>query len=366
MAAGCLPTTETKNNQRMKKLFFLLSAVFCAATSALAQYPNVATLTHDSDVKAFYGDSAFVKAMDVAADGDYVTLSSGRFVAPTIKKAVTVRGAGMWNDDTDPKYIIAQTIVEGTLYFAIPETTTQAFSMEGVYVRGASMTSTWLRNASFVKCEFGDGWVGEKSGASYLFAKLKDVSFMNCYIQSSSAGANKIALGGNILAVNSYIEYLYCYSGSGARSYANIFNCYLYGNPDNYGNCMIYNSVIDNSSTSESNLPTSATAYNCLADRLMFGYCYGSGNKAIQTGFNDNFTSYYKLTDEAAAKYLGTDGTQVGMYGGASPFSPIPNYPRIKKFNVASQPTADGKLDVEIQVSTYEAEDTDDSQQTNN
>ena len=98
----------------------------------------------------------------------------------------------------------------------------------------------------------------------------------------------------------------------------------------------------------------------------MFGNCYGSGNKAIQTGFNDNFTSYYKLTDEAAAKYLGTDGTQVGMYGGASPFSPIPNYPRIKKFNVASQPTADGKLDVEIQVSTYESEDTDDSQQTTN
>lgn len=368
MAAGCLPTTETKNNQRMKKLFFLLSAVFCAATSALAQYPNVATLTHDSDVKAFYGDSAFVKAMEVAADGDYVTLSSGRFVAPTILKAVTVRGAGMWNDDTDPKYIIAQTIVEGRLDFAIPETTTQAFSMEGVFVRGTSMTTTWLRNASFVKCEFGSGWVGPKSGASYLHAQLKDVSFMNCYIQSTPGASsnNAIASGGNILAVNSYIEYLYCYSGNAERSYANIFNCYLYGNPVYYENCMIYNSVIDNSSTSESNLPTSATAYNCLADQLMFGKCYGSGNKAIQTGFNENFTSYYKLTDEAAAKYLGTDGTQVGMYGGASPFSPIPNYPRIKKFNVASQPTADGKLDVEIQVSTYEAEDTDDSQQTTN
>lgn len=365
---GCLPTTETKNNQRMKKLFFLLATVFCAATGSYAQYPNVATLTHDSDVKAFYGDSAFVKAMEVAADGDYVTLSSGRFVAPIITKAVTVRGAGMWNDSTDPKYIIAQTIVEGTLDFAIPEATTQAFSMEGVYVRGASMTTTWLRNASFVKCEFGNGWVGPKSGVSYEYAKLKDVSFMNCYIQEtpSNTANNAIKLGGNILAVNSYIKFLECYTNVSGRSYANIFNCYLYGYPDNYENCMIYNSVIDNSSNAESNLPTSATAYNCLADRLMFGSCYGSGNKAIQTGFDDYFTSYYKLIDEAAAKYLGTDGTQVGMYGGASPFSPIPNYPRIKKFNVASQPTADGKLDVEIQVSTYEAEDTDDSQQTNN
>lgn len=357
----------------MKKLFFLLATVFCAATGVFAQYPNVATLTHENDVKAFYGDSAFVKAMDIAADGDYVTLSSGRFVAPIITKAVTVRGAGMWNDSTDPKYIIAQTIVEGTLDFAIPETTTQAFSMEGVYVRGVSMTTTWLRNASFVKCEFGDGWVGPKSGASsYEYAKLKDVSFMNCYIQNTpgTSGYNAIRLGGNILAVNSYINSLYCYTDNSKRSYANIFNCYLYGYPSSYENCMIYNSIIDENPTG--NIPTSATAYNCISKNGSFGKCYGSGNTYIgSSAFGALFisNSNYKLTDEAAAKYLGTDGTQVGMYGGASPFSPIPNYPRIKKFNVASQPTADGKLDVEIQVSTYQATDadnTDDSQQTNN
>ena len=361
----------------MKKLFFLLATVFCAATGSYAQYPNVATLTHDSDVKAFYGDSAFVKAMEVAADGDYVTLSSGRFVAPIITKAVTVRGAGMWNDSTDPKYIIAQTIVEGTLDFAIPEATTQAFSMEGVYVRGASMTTTWLRNASFVKCEFGDGWVGPKSGTTYEYAKLKDVSFMNCYIQEtpSNTANNKIQLGGNILAVNSYIKFLYCYTNVSGRSYANIFNCYLYGDPDNYENCMIYNSIVASTGISDNYcLPSSATAYNCVAGYFestssssvdFFSKCYGSGNTTLDNT-KSLWTGEYKLTDEAAAKYLGTDGTQVGMYGGASPFSPIPNYPRIKKFNVASQPTADGKLDVEIQVSTYEAEDTDDSQQTNN
>ena len=246
----------------MKKLLILLSVFLGTVTSSFAQYPNVATLTHENDVKAFYGDSAFVKAMDVAADGDFVTLSSGRFVAPTIKKAVTVRGAGMWNDNTDPNYIISQTIVEGTLYYAIPETTTQAFSMEGVYVLGASMTTEWLRNASFVKCEFGNGWVGPKSGVSYESAKLKDVTFMNCYIQSSPDASinNAIALGGNILAVNSYIKYLYCYSGSAGRSYANIFNCYLYANPANYENCMIYNSVIENSADPLQSLPTSATA----------------------------------------------------------------------------------------------------------
>lgn len=347
----------------MKKLLILLSAVFCAATSSFAQYPNVVTLTHENDVKAFYGDSAFVKAMDVAADGDYVTLSSGRFVAPTIKKAVTVRGAGMWNDNTDPNNIISQTIVEGLLTFDIPDATTQTFSMEGVYVRGNSYTKNWLKNASFIKCEFENSWTYNN-----YYAKVKDVSFLNCYIYGINIGS-----GGKILAVNSYISNL-----EGISSYANIFNCYVQGDLEVLDNCMIYNSVLastysSSTTTYEHRLPSSATAYNCVAGYYVsttekvdwFGRCYGSGNTYLSS-VKDLWTGNYKLTDEAADKYRGTDGTQVGMYGGASPFSPIPNYPRIKKFNVASQPTAEGKLDVEIQVSTYEAQDTNNSQQQSN
>ena len=57
------------------------------------------------------------------------------------------------------------------------------------------------------------------------------------------------------------------------------------------------------------------------------------------------------LTEEAKGKYLGTDGTPIGMYGGIMPFNMIPSYPRITKMNVANKTTADGKLSVEIEVS---------------
>lgn len=341
----------------MKKLFFSLVAAVMCATATFAQYPNVATLSHDNDVKAFYGDSAFVKVMAEAVNGDYVTLSSGRFLAPIVTKAVTIRGAGMWNDDTDSLHIIAQTIVEGTLDFNIPDDVTEVLSMEGVYVKGRISTSKWLRNASFVKCELSKGW---DSSVSTLAAKFKDVTFLNCFINSGTGTNNYLAPGGNILLMNSFIKYLYCEDN---RSYANIFNCYVYGSLRDLNNCMIYNSVLSSSivpgSSASIGLPPSASCYNCVAgyvssstsSYIWFDDCTGSGNTSLPSVKDLKKDVYYNLTDEAAAKYLGTDGTQVGMYGGASPFSPIPNYPRIKKFNVMSQPTTDGKIDVEIEVS---------------
>jgi hypothetical protein len=59
----------------------------------------------------------------------------------------------------------------------------------------------------------------------------------------------------------------------------------------------------------------------------------------------------FELTDEAKAKFLGTDSTEVGWYGGVLPYTSIPSYPRITKMNVANKSTADGKLSVEIEVS---------------
>lgn len=65
-------------------------------------------------------------------------------------------------------------------------------------------------------------------------------------------------------------------------------------------------------------------------------------------------TQTFELTDEAKAQYLGTDGTEVGIYGGSLPFTTESSLPKIKKFNVASKSTEDGKLKVEIEVSGVE------------
>ena len=69
---------------------------------------------------------------------------------------------------------------------------------------------------------------------------------------------------------------------------------------------------------------------------------------------NYNDAQNFELTDEAKTKYLGDDGTEVGIHGGNLPFSPNPTNPRITKFNVASKSTADGKLSVDIEVKAAE------------
>ena len=56
------------------------------------------------------------------------------------------------------------------------------------------------------------------------------------------------------------------------------------------------------------------------------------------------------LTDDAAAKYLGQDGTQVGIHGGSFPFSDVPQIPQITKRDIAVKTSNDGKLDVDIKV----------------
>jgi len=58
----------------------------------------------------------------------------------------------------------------------------------------------------------------------------------------------------------------------------------------------------------------------------------------------------FELLDSIATNCLGTDGTQIGIYGGAMPFDPHVTSPLIKRINVANRSTADGKLEVDIEV----------------
>ena len=62
----------------------------------------------------------------------------------------------------------------------------------------------------------------------------------------------------------------------------------------------------------------------------------------------------FQLTDAAKTQCLGTDGTEVGIYGGSLPFDPTPSNPQITKCNVAAKSTADGKLSVDIEVNAAE------------
>ena len=65
--------------------------------------------------------------------------------------------------------------------------------------------------------------------------------------------------------------------------------------------------------------------------------------------WNDRY-DYYELTDWAKSNMLGSDGSQMSIYGGtAAPFNPLTSAPQITSFS-APESTSNGILRVNIQV----------------
>lgn len=353
----------------MKKLSFLLVAMMIATVS-FAQSWLVATLSHSGDVSVFYGADAISKAMDVADHGDVITLSPGQFNGATITKAITLRGAGMYIRN-DSLVTHESTIITDIIFIDIQGDTDKRLFMEDfyckkdVYYKGtlhnpyfskirfekfSFRDSAVIENATFTHCRFASSfWLSNNSSASFISSIIKcpvnygtensGLLFSNCYVimDETVTVSNGLSPSGCSCVINSYFE-----------------------------NCIIQ-SIFTNDP-----LPVSNTCYNCLGTH--FGQSSSTNhfinletrnntNTMFDFGFTYVFTDTdyryddkltYKLKDEYKT-YLGTDGKEVGIYGGNIPYSEEPSAAQIVKFNVSDKADNDGtlKIDVEVKESNY-------------
>lgn len=347
----------------MKKLFLSLVAAMVAATTMYAQSSQIATLSHENNITTFYGVSALRDAYNASQDGDVITLSSGSFTSVDINKALTIRGAGM----TTGSNAVA-TVLSGDFMINIPTTTSHSLKLEGLYNNNHIYVNGTISNAQFLKCSFKYFYYNQGG-------KLSNAMFVHCKIM----GSIHLPSESSASCVNCFIDDPQC--ASETNSNFEFSNCFIIS--DNLQrikssilkNCILYNS----SSYSEyygNNenyyLPSSVGAYHCLGIEYtrkgyMFSNVVNGGNKYYTGEWSDLFVKYkgespyslsdtmtFKLTDEAKTKYLGDDGTEVGMYGGNFPFDPTTSNPQITKCQVASKSTADGKLSVDIEVKAGE------------
>lgn len=337
----------------MKKLFVSLVAL-AMATMSYAQSTLVATLTHGDNIKMFYGAYALQQAHAAAAHGDIINLSAGTFQSVKITKALTIRGAGCAEANSTPTEIIQNptpTYIINDFEIEIPNTITKRLSFEGCQISNNIFVRGTLSNAYFLKCYIysisnnsSDAkmvyvtFVNNKIHNVYLY-NSSTAQFINCEVSSPQIYNNAAA---NFMNCN------ICPSNNGRWAYYLINSQFV--------NCILCNCDTNNSYTS---LPSTSSASNCVAvgrgSESMFNSLPARQN--CQSAGFDIFHEgkwWLDLTDEAKAKYLGNDGTPVGMFGGMMPFDLVPTYPRITKMNVASKTTADGKLSVEIEVSATE------------
>lgn len=345
----------------MKRLISLFAVLACMAVG-YAQSALVATLNHGEAVSVFYGANALAEAYDAATHGDVITLSSGTFNSVNLAKNITVRGAGM--DETGPC-----TRINGNFYlYGVPDSVdaTGHLTLEGVYHDGylyyatSNKHTSPVKNAHFVKCRL--------NKISYYYGgtdALQNAVFLQCRIKG---GLYLYNLENYAHCINSVI-YDPRVASSAKDTQFEFTNCLVIGNPGYWDYSLFTNCILKGSSNSY--VPSSCMVSNSLGigysnnsynifQNLYPANKYGTiKNSDIATIFK-TFTGTYtdtetfELTDEAKAQYLGTDGTEVGIYGGNLPFTTESSLPKIKKFNVASKPTEDGKLKVEIEVSGVE------------
>ena len=337
-----------KNYQTEMKTNFLLSilAIMLFGTKAMAQSSLLATLNHEGTISTFYGATALQKAHAAAENGDVITLSSGTFLSVDITKAVTLRGAGMALDaatQTEP------TVLANDFKITIADDVTGRLTIEGVY-SNQKVSIEKLKNAMFLKDRMKTIFINSPGYG-------KDLTFIHCRIADRYSGndnSNNSATFQNCI-VSYILGYNYIFHNSIIRGYEDgpMTLCFN----SEYKNCIITGGLNSDAS------PTS-TYYNNLligteARRLRD---IPNSTNVIVNREDDkikNLLAYsddndYKLTDGAKTIMKGSDGTEVGLYGGSLPYDPTPTNPQISKFNVAAKTTADGKLSVDIEVKSAE------------
>ena len=345
----------------MKRFIFFALVLMgsIGATTISAQSTVIATLSHEGSITTFYGAPALKQALKAAVDGDIITLSPGTFQAADINKSITLRGAGyVLNTEThtEPTVIIGDFTIRGT----------NGLTIEGIN-HDATMNCTIIgsgvntTNAKFIKCKFSyintyENW------SSYL----KDAQFINCKITKSFY----LKDGSTASLINCIVNQPQLGGGS---SYFNFQNCVitgLYNNSNSWHlyRSSFYNCIIHVNHNTNFSLDSTNSGYNNLCiiedgNEAFFSNILTSTNNSYETDFTKVFKDYtgtysddltFELTDEAKQKYKGTDGKEIGIYGGDMPFDPTPSNPQITKLNVASKSTANGKLSVDITVKGLE------------
>lgn len=366
----------------MKKLFsILVLALSCSAF--FAQQTAVALLNHEGTISTFYGADALVQAHKAAVHGDVITLSGGAFTAPSSwTKAVTLRGAGCFQGTENTREV---TYIGNEFRLAIPVEIETTMMIEGINFKSNFAFSTKVKNTTFLKCYFADyiSYVcrntnfyncvlADQISFSGTSSNLADVNLYNCYVNDPYNNSGYVS----VKLTNCIVRFPKTYSGSSGSTlwqfeYAKYNNCIFIGNYQ-----------VKSDAPSTCNISTTCTATNCLScycayqnasdtqdaiyDYNIFDEMSNTTNSYLEEGkplsetissifktYNGtdgfSFNELYELTDEAKAMYIGSDGTQVGLYGGMG-FDLIPSTLQITKCEVSPRSTKDGKISVSIEV----------------
>ena len=325
----------------MKKITLLVLLLFASIISYAQN--QVATLQHNDTITGvYYGQNAFSSAYDAAVNGDVITLSSGTFNSCTIAKSITIHGAGCVYDSTTH---VLPTNISGFFYFTANNT-----NIEGVNFLGTIYFSDYGyfgNNNSFTKCCINLIQNGSNN-------ERTNNIFTNCIINTFSSH-----LFYSTSIINCVVRFV-LYNHDDIHNCTSLYNSIiLFDNELNIKNLISYNSII---ATVSGHTVSNCTFFNTIGIKTGETSLFeGQTSQNVMTvdDYSDVFETFdgtisydniYQLKNDIATSFLGHDGTEVGIYGGITPYKTRPPYMILKNCNVAGQTDENKKLNVEMEL----------------
>lgn len=352
----------------MKKYYLLIVMSF-AALGVMAQTAIVATLTHAGVTTEYYGEKAFVTAVEASADGDLITLSEGLFTGPTINKSLNIRGNGVGSTVITSNVTLDKSAdkdeanhwlnIEGITFNADISIQRPSSKEELNVVKDLCMKKCDIKNFGFENYYY--------NGDNY-YSTLKNCSFINCRITNDIQMRNVCEVSFINSIVKGYNYQASKYGEQETNPKVNMLNCVIITNtaPDRVTYLNAKNSVIILNDIYGSKkyyiFPTTASFQNCIiTGNLNASYVknfFNNGiehDKTIWMPMADVFAtlteySNYDATNDYQLKEITSeevDGTLLGIYNGEVPYTSTVTYPHFTTFNVAEK-AVDGKLSVEV------------------
>lgn len=324
---------------------------------------QVATLQHGDSIRVFYTSRALIDAYNAAVAGDVISLSAGAFQACDINKdSLTIRGVGSSESGQVTSFNNEFNCQQNSRHL----------TMEGIrcvklVVPAGSSFSSRSMTLNCINMYFGEFSVSQYSTLTG--------QFVNCVFAKYSVGSTTSS--SNPSLINCIVK---TYGYMGNTSFIN--SVFIYDRGYDLQNATFTNSIIittdgivsnwDMTNRGGGQIPPSTSVDhcvcltpNCTDNSQLLRVCNNLGSRIAATSIFSNFSlgemnpERYILTDSAQTALLGSDGTQVGLYGGFMPYSSEPSYPVITRMNVSRRTTADGRLSVDIQVGNVEQSEDD-------
>lgn len=315
-------------------------------------------LHHNGNSTMYNTASGFTDAYNASVDGDTIYLPGGFFAGITINKKLTIVGAGFHADSTLATYA---TQINGSLNLGPDADTTH---IEGLHITGSINVTAANNKIDKLKIRRNliDGQIninGDRTTPSMHveisenvirgsidLSNTLNLIITNNIIQNRLHYVYQGMIRNNIFTSNPYLGYpIYHYNNIYDCDYSNIENN-VFVHPD----ATLGFAYCDNSSINKNIFATSSIDYT---NNFPTGNYTGIGSSNILVNWTSSSYSYtenYHLQNPSS--YLGTDGLQVGLYGGLRPWKEgaVPFNPHVGSKNIAPQTNTNGELQIQIRV----------------